>query len=82
MVSVLMLQTANIFLLCRSLLGSKKAHYWFGGDAVTKETLGSYLEAGKQDAHHLASWATETGKGLLFYGDSKDKPRGIFSLVR
>lgn len=62
-----------------------KTHFWFGSEAVASEKLAAYLKSEKatEVGHHVASWATETGKGLLFYGKEADKatPHGIIPLV-
>ena len=62
-----------------------KTHFWFGNEAVSHEKLAQYLKSEKAAdvGHHVASWATETGKGLLFYGKEADKstPHGIIPLV-
>ncbi|KAJ2966171.1 hypothetical protein NUW58_g10728 [Xylaria curta] len=59
-------------------------HFWFGADALEKEKLVTYLKNEKASdvAHHVVSWATETGKGLLFYGKESDKttPVGVIQL--
>lgn len=62
-----------------------KTHFWFGQDAIPVEKLSTYLKNEKATdvAHHVASWATETGKGLFFYGKESDKstPHGAIQLV-
>ncbi|KAI1174072.1 Pleckstrin homology domain-containing protein [Nemania sp. FL0916] len=61
-----------------------KNHFWFGTDAVEKEKLTAYLKNEKASdvAHHVVSWAAETGKGLFFYGKESDKntPVGVIQL--
>ncbi|KAI0400189.1 Pleckstrin homology domain-containing protein [Xylaria palmicola] len=61
-----------------------KNHFWFANDALDKEKLATYLknEKATDAAHHVVSWATETGKGLLFYGKESDKstPVGVIQL--
>jgi hypothetical protein len=68
----------------RNLLYAKN-HFWFGTDALEKEKLSAYLKNEKATdvAHHVVSWASETGKGLLFYGKESDKssPVGVIQLV-
>ncbi|KAI1501190.1 Pleckstrin homology domain-containing protein [Biscogniauxia marginata] len=63
----------------------QKNHFWFGADALEKEKLAAYLknEKAADVAHHVVSWASETGKGLLFYGKESDKssPAGIIQLA-
>ncbi|KAI1091674.1 Pleckstrin homology domain-containing protein [Rostrohypoxylon terebratum] len=62
-----------------------KLHFWFGTESVPKEKLVTYLKNEKttEVAHHVAAWATETGKGLLFYGKESDKttPTGAIQLA-
>ncbi|KAI1827159.1 Pleckstrin homology domain-containing protein [Xylaria intraflava] len=62
-----------------------KSHFWFGTDAVEKDKLVAYLKNEKATdvAHHVVSWAAETGKGLLFYGKESDKasPTGVIQLA-
>ncbi|KAI0197677.1 hypothetical protein F4808DRAFT_438390 [Astrocystis sublimbata] len=60
-----------------------KNHFWFGTDAVEKEKLSAYLKNEKTTdvAHHVVSWAAETGKGLLFFAKEADKnPAGVIQL--
>ncbi|KAI1109388.1 Pleckstrin homology domain-containing protein [Nemania sp. NC0429] len=61
-----------------------KTHFWFGADALEKEKLATYLKNEKASdvAHHVVSWAAETGKGLFFYGKESDKstPIGVIQL--
>lgn len=59
----------------------KSATFWFSDAALSKDDLSSFIKSGKHDVQHLTAWATETGKGLLFYGESKGKVHGIFPLV-
>ncbi|KAI2472504.1 Pleckstrin homology domain-containing protein [Annulohypoxylon bovei var. microspora] len=62
-----------------------KLHFWFGTEAVPKDKLTAYLKNEKtaEVAQHVAAWATETGKGLLFYGKESDKatPTGAIQLA-
>lgn len=62
-----------------------KHHFWFGQDAIPVEKLSTYLKNEKATdvAHHVAAWATETGKGLFFYSKESDKstPHGAIQLV-
>ncbi|KAI0882131.1 Pleckstrin homology domain-containing protein [Annulohypoxylon maeteangense] len=62
-----------------------KLHFWFGTEAVPKDKLAAYLKNEKtaEVAQHVAAWATETGKGLLFYGKESDKstPTGAIQLA-
>lgn len=62
----------------RNLIYSKK-YFWFGTDAVDPKTAPALLKD-----HHLASWVSETGKGLLFFnekGTDKKNPTGAVHLV-
>ncbi len=64
-----------------------KKYFWFGSEAIETKDLASYLKAEKaaEVAHHVVSWASETGQGLLFYGDKagdKSAPHGVIHLVR
>ncbi|KAI1492776.1 Pleckstrin homology domain-containing protein [Biscogniauxia mediterranea] len=63
----------------------QKNHFWFGAEALEKEKLALYLKNEKATdvAHHVVSWAAETGKGLLFYGKETDKstPAGVIQLA-
>ncbi|KAI1258468.1 hypothetical protein F5Y18DRAFT_434282 [Xylariaceae sp. FL1019] len=62
-----------------------KTHFWFGTDAVEKEKLATYLKNEKATdvAHHVVSWAAETGNGLLFFAKESDKttPTGVIQLA-
>ncbi|KAI0158258.1 hypothetical protein GGR57DRAFT_459710 [Xylariaceae sp. FL1272] len=62
-----------------------KTHFWFGTDAVEKEKLATYLKNEKATdvAHHVVSWAAETGKGLFFFAKESDKttPTGVIQLA-
>ncbi|KAI0015478.1 Pleckstrin homology domain-containing protein [Xylariomycetidae sp. FL0641] len=68
----------------KNLMYSKN-YFWFGTDAMEKEKFSTYLknEKAADVAHHVVSWATETGKGLLFYGKESDKstPTGVIQLA-
>ncbi|KAI0473659.1 hypothetical protein GGR56DRAFT_696097 [Xylariaceae sp. FL0804] len=67
----------------KNLMYSKN-HFWFGNEALDKEKLATYLKNEKASdvAYDVVSWATETGKGLLFYGKESDKhtPHGAIKL--
>ncbi|RYP65977.1 hypothetical protein DL771_008024 [Monosporascus sp. 5C6A] len=62
-----------------------KSHFWFGSEAMSSDKLATYLKNEKATdvAHHLVSWAAETGKGLLFIAKESDKatPTGIIPLA-
>ncbi|CAK7273829.1 hypothetical protein SEPCBS119000_005858 [Sporothrix epigloea] len=67
----------------KSLLYTKK-FFWFPKDAQSPADLATYLKSEKATdvAHHVVSWASETGKGLLFYGEKKgEKPHGVIHLA-
>lgn len=68
----------------RNIIYSKN-HFWFGSEPVTSDKLATYLKHEKATdvAHHVVSWASETGKGLLFYAKESDKstPTGVIQLV-
>lgn len=57
--------------------------FWFGTEAVPSEKLTAYLKSEKvtEVAHHVTSWASETGKGLLFYGKDSTNATGVIQLV-
>ena len=67
------------------LKGYQKHHFWFGNEAVKPESLTSYIHSTKSElVHHNASWAQETGKGILFYSkreEDKATPAGMIMLV-
>ncbi|KAK3299969.1 pleckstrin domain-containing protein [Chaetomium fimeti] len=61
-----------------------KQLFWFGSDPVDLKTLSSFKADKVADvAHHVTSWAAETGKGLLFYSEKGDKaaPHGAIHLA-
>ncbi|OKL59968.1 hypothetical protein UA08_04614 [Talaromyces atroroseus] len=62
-----------------------KRFFYFSEDAVEAKNLTSYLASEKSAAaaQRTAAWATQTGKGLLFYtkrAEDKATPAGIFNL--
>ncbi len=69
---------------CRSFRFSKK-FFWFGHESVEPQHLSTYLRSEKQEiAHPNAAYASQTGKGLLFFAKSiedKAQPAGILNLV-
>jgi hypothetical protein len=69
---------ANIY-TCRNLIFTKK-QFWFGSEPVDYKKLSAAV---KHDAHHIQSWASETGKGLLYYGETHNtaNPQGVILLV-
>lgn len=66
----------------RNLIFSKK-FFWFSVDSVDLKSIPSFKADKNADvAHHVAAWASETGKGLLFYGEKdKSAPQGAILLV-
>ena len=80
------LRFSDFLLLSRNFIYSKK-FFWFGDEAVDTKALTNYLKNEKvsDTAHHVAAWASQTGKGLLFYaekGTDKTAPSGAILLVR
>ncbi|EME87580.1 uncharacterized protein MYCFIDRAFT_71227 [Pseudocercospora fijiensis CIRAD86] len=68
----------------KSLIPSKK-EFWLSDDAVTPQKLDLYLRGEKPEVSHpVAAWASQTGKGLLFFnkkGDSdKTHPADVLAL--
>lgn len=56
-----------------------KKFFWFGSEAVDPKKVPALLKD-----HHLAAWASETGKGLLFFsekGQDKAAPTSAIALV-
>ena len=67
----------------RNILYSKKL-FWFGSDPVDTKALTSFkADKSAEVAHHVAAWASETGRGLLFFSEKSDKaaPHGVIQLV-
>ena len=67
----------------RNFLYSKQL-FWFGSDPVDLKSLSTFKADKVTDvAHHVTSWAAETGKGLLFFSEKGDKaaPHGAIHLV-
>ncbi|EFR01607.1 hypothetical protein MGYG_04610 [Nannizzia gypsea CBS 118893] len=62
-----------------------KRHFWFSDEAVESKQLTSYFQNEKlSTAHPNAAWASQTGKGLLFFAkraEDKATPAGIINLV-
>jgi hypothetical protein len=62
----------------------KKVFFWFGEDPVESAQLKAYLAKGKEAATSTAAWASQTGKGLLFFnkhGEDKTAPSGALNLA-
>ena len=66
-------------LIHRSLIPSKK-EFWLSDDAVSPQDLNLYMRGEKPEiAHPVVAWASQTGKGLLFFnkkGDTTKKHPG------
>lgn len=61
-----------------------KRHFWFGDEPVDSKNLSAYIQNEKHNiAHATAAWASQTGKGLLFFGkrpEDKATPAGVINL--
>lgn len=69
---------------CRQFTFAKK-DFWFSDDAVAPEHLSSYLRGEKAElGHPVVAWASQTGKGLLFFSKkgevTKTHPAGVLPL--
>ncbi|KAK1764822.1 Pleckstrin homology domain-containing protein [Phialemonium atrogriseum] len=67
----------------KNILYSKK-NFWFGSEPVDTKVLTSFkADKAVTVAHHIAAWASETGKGLFFFGERSDKtaPQGAIHLA-
>jgi len=67
-------------------LPAKKLYFWLGDEeAVPTHKLGQFLRGEKPNvAHPTAAWASQSGKGLLFFAkhaDGKSSPSHIINLV-
>lgn len=74
--------TSNI--TSRQFTFSKK-EFWLNDAAVTPQNLGLYLRGEKSEVSHpVTAWASQTGKGLLFFnkkGESdRTQPAGVIPL--
>lgn len=62
-----------------------KKHFWFGEEPVDSANLREYLRGEKPEvAHPVVAWASQTGKGLLFFvkhADQKEHPAGVINLA-
>lgn len=69
---------------CRKFIFTKH-YFWVSEEPSTAESLNAFLRSEKSDSKHSsASWARETGKGLLFYAkraEDKAVPAGLINLV-
>ncbi|KAH8905937.1 hypothetical protein BR93DRAFT_959605 [Coniochaeta sp. PMI_546] len=67
----------------KNFLYSKK-FFWFGSEPVDTKAASTFKHDKVADvAHHVAAWASETGKGLLFFSERADKtaPHGAIQLA-
>lgn len=61
--------------LCRSLIPSKK-EFWLDDSAVLPANLDLYLRGEKPEiSHPVVAWASQTGKGLLFFNKKNETDR-------
>lgn len=78
------MRTVLIRRYSRGLRFSKRFFY-FSDEPVESKHLHVFHQNEKPAvAHPIAAWASQTGKGLLFYvkrAEDKLTPQGIFSLV-
>lgn len=62
-----------------------KRHFYFSEEAVESKQLSVFHQNEKPAvANPTAAWASQTGKGLLFFAkraEDKATPAGIFNLV-
>ena len=59
----------------RSLIPSKK-EVWLTDDTTSTQELSSYLRGEKPEVSHpVAAWATQSGKGLLFFNKKGETNR-------
>ena len=62
-----------------------KKYFWFGEAPVASANLREYLRGEKPEvAHPTAAWASQTGKGLLYFvkhADQKEHPAGVLNLA-
>lgn len=80
----MLLFSSDVMRFCRSLRFAKR-YFWFADDAVDVKELAFYFQHEKLSvAHPTAAWASQTGKGLLFFAkraEDKAHPTGIVNLV-
>ena len=59
----------------RSLIPSKK-EFWLSDEAVAPQNLDLYLRGEKPEiSHAIVAWASQTGKGLLFFNKKNETDR-------
>lgn len=69
------LQTTTAHTTTRSLIPSKK-EFWLNDEAVEPKNLDLYLRGEKPEiAHPVVAWASQTGKGLLFFNKKGESDR-------
>lgn len=66
------------------MIPSKK-EFWLSDDAVSPQQLNSYMRGEKPEiAHPVVAWASQTGKGLLFFNKkgetAKKQPGHVLAL--
>lgn len=67
----------------RSLRFAKR-YFYLTEDATEPKNLTAFIASEKAAGHSTAAWASQTGKGLLFFtkrAEDKATPAGIFNLV-
>jgi L,D-peptidoglycan transpeptidase YkuD (ErfK/YbiS/YcfS/YnhG family) len=61
-----------------------KRYFYFTEDSTEAKSLSVFIANEKSAGHPTAAWASQTGKGLLFFAkraEDKATPTGIFNLV-
>ena len=72
------------YITCRSIIPAKR-EFWLSDDSVSSKDLSSYMRGEKAEvSHDVVAWASQTGKGLLFFnkkGDTNKKtPSHVLAL--
>ncbi|KAK5164728.1 hypothetical protein LTR04_001649 [Oleoguttula sp. CCFEE 6159] len=61
-----------------------KRYFWLGDEPVKEQHLSYYLRGEKPEvAHPIVAWASQTGKGLLYFAkhaDGKNNPTSVINL--
>lgn len=78
------LRSEHLLITRRQFTFAKK-DFWFSEEPVAPENLNLYLRGEKAEiAHPVVAWASQTGKGLLFFvkknETAKTHPAGILAL--
>lgn len=73
-----------MLMTCRSLIPSKK-EFWLSDDAVAPQGMNSFLRGEKPEvANPIVAWASQTGKGLLFFNKKgntvRKSPESVLAL--